>query len=690
MRARGPLALALALWSAGFAHDRATDWVMATALPPLALETSVEVVDRAGILLRAYTVADGRWRLAITPGAVDPAFIALLIGYEDKRFYDHPGVDIRALARATAQALWNGRVVSGGSTLTMQVARLLEDSGTGRITGKLRQIRLALALERRLSKDQILSLYLHLAPYGGNLEGLRAASLAYFGKEPHRLTPAQSALLVAIPQSPEARRPDRAANTAGAARRRVLAQAVADGLLGADQAQAALREPVPTARRPFAQLAPHLADRVRAASPGLGRHVLTLDARLQTRIESLAHEAIAGHGARLQVAIIVADHRSGEVLASVGSVAYRADLRQGFVDMTRALRSPGSTLKPLIYALAFDEGLAHPETLIEDRPTDFGGYAPQNFDRLFRGTIRAREALQLSLNIPAVALTEALGPAKLLAAMRRADMRAVVPGGQPGLAVALGGLGTSLEDMVQLYATLARGGVALPLHASGAGAEGQRVVSAVAAWQVGDILSGLAPPPGAPANRLAYKTGTSYGHRDAWALGFDGRHVIGVWMGRADGTPVPGAFGGELAAPVLFQAFNRLKPGLDPRPPAPAATLLLANADLPQPLQRFRSRAAAFEVADAPAVAFPPDGAEVELLGNALLVRVRGGTAPFTWLADGVPISVAFRARETMLALPGPGFVTLSVIDAQGRTARASVRASGGTAIPQSTGFPAP
>ncbi|MDZ4067819.1 MAG: penicillin-binding transpeptidase domain-containing protein, partial [Tabrizicola sp.] len=450
-----------------------------------------------------------------------------------------------------------------------------------------------------------------------------------------------------------------------------------EGVIEADEAEAALRERVPGVRKAFPALAPHLADRARAANP-LARHLdLTIDRSLQRKLETLAADAVEGRGAELQVAIVVADHVSGEILASVGSAGFQADARQGFVDMTRALRSPGSTLKPLVYALAFDEGLAHPETMLEDRPTRFGTYAPQNFDRLYRGTIRAREALQSSLNIPVVALTEALGPAKLISGMQKAGMRPVFPGDQPGLAIALGGVGVTLEDMVGLYAALARGGVARPMSYMkvGPGAEGQRVVSAVAAWQVGDILAGLAPPPGSPSNRLAYKTGTSYGHRDAWAIGFDGGHVIGVWMGRADGTPVPGAFGADVAAPVLFQAFNRLKRDLDPQPPAPAATLLVSNAELPVPLQRFRSRSAAFEAAaDAPAVAFPPDGAEVELLAAGLKVRVQGGTAPFTWLADGVPLAVALRDRETMLTLPGTGFVTLSVIDAKGRSARASVR----------------
>ncbi|MCE2737436.1 MAG: penicillin-binding protein 1C [Rhodobacter sp.] len=674
MGARWLLALAACLWLAALARDAADRWVAATVLPPLLPETSVEVLDRNGVLLRAFQVEDGRWRLAVDQGSVDPAYLAMLVAYEDRRFHVHSGVDLRALLRAAVQAAWNGRVVSGGSTLTMQVARLLENGGTGQVSGKLRQMRVALALERRLSKQQILGLYLNLAPFGGNLEGVRSATLAYFGKEPRRLTPAEAALLVAIPQSPGGRRPDRHPDRAEAARSRVLHRAVGAGLIDADQAAAARTEAVPDRRRPVPALAPHLADRMRAADPGLRRHHLTLDARLQAKIETLAVEAVAARPEALQVAIVIADHRSGEVLASVGSAAYTGDARQGFVDMTSALRSPGSTLKPLIYALAFDEGLAHPETLLEDRATDFGGYAPQNFDRTFHGTIRAREALQLSLNIPVVALTDAMGPARLLAGLRRAGVNPAIPGNQPGLAVALGGVGVTLNDMVQLYAALARGGVTLPLRVTGTGTEGGRLVSATAAWQVADILSGLPPPPGAPENRLAYKTGTSYGHRDAWAIGFDGRHVIGVWMGRADGSPVPGAFGGELAAPVLFHAFNRLKPQLDPLPPPPPATLLVSNAQLPAPLQRFRPRTAAFQAADAPSVAFPPDGAQVELVDGALLVRVGGGKAPFTWLADGRPVAVATRARDTLLDLPGAGFVTLSVIDATGQSARTQVR----------------
>ena len=322
MRGAAVFALAAGLFLAGLGRDLADQWIRATDLPSLSLQTSVEVVDRRGALLRVYTVADGRWRLGLRLTDVDPAFVTALLAYEDQRFYSHPGLDARAMLRAVAQAVWQGHVSSGGSTITMQVARLLEDSGTGHWAGKLRQIRLALALERRLSKAEILTLYLQLAPYGGNLEGLRAATLAYFGKEPLRLTPAQIALLVAIPQSPEARRPDRAVAAATDARDRVLLRAQRDGLIDADQLRAARSEVVPATRRGFPALAPHMADRVLAEISGQTRYQLTLDKTLQIKLEQLAREVVAAQGARLQVALVVADHASGEILASVGSAAY--------------------------------------------------------------------------------------------------------------------------------------------------------------------------------------------------------------------------------------------------------------------------------------------------------------------------------------------------------------------------------
>ncbi|RVT82031.1 penicillin-binding protein 1C [Rhodobacteraceae bacterium CCMM004] len=675
MRAhRAILGAAAALALTAAARDAADDWIDATPLPPLAAETSAEMVDRDGTLLRAWPVADGLWRLRVTPEAVDPGYRAMLIAYEDKRFWRHPGIDPLAVARAGWQAVKAGRRVSGASTLTMQVARLLEDGPTGSWRGKLRQVRVALALERRLSKTAILELYLQHAPFGGNLEGAAAAAWAWFGKPARRLTPAEAALLVALPQSPTARRPDRDPVTARAARDRVLARAVAAGVLDAAEARAAARSPVPTARHDFPALAPHLGDRLRRADPAAGRHATTLDAGVQGRMEALAVRALQGHDRHLSVALIAADHRTGAILAQVGSAHYAADDRAGFVDMTRALRSPGSTLKPLIYGLAFDSGLAHPETTILDRPTAFGAYAPQNFDGGFRGPVRLRAALQTSLNVPAVKLTEALGPATLMAALRRSGARPVLPGGRPGLAVALGGVGVTLHDLVQSYAALARGGTAVALTATPAPpAEGARVLSPEAAWHVGDILAGVAPPPGAPRNGLAYKTGTSYGHRDAWAVGWDGRHVVGVWLGRPDGTPVPGAFGADLAAPLLFDAFARIVPQTAPLPPAPPGTLTVQAADLPQPLRRFGGDPADGEV-PRPDIAFPPDGARLHLGGAPLVAKVRDGRPPFTWLVNGRPAVVATGDREVPLPDPGAGYATLSVVDAAGRAARATVR----------------
>lgn len=678
MRASWVFVLAVMLALFGYGRDSFDDWIAATRLPVLTVQTGTEVRGKNAELLRAYTVAGGRWRLDVALSDVDPDFINGLIAFEDSRFNTHAGVDLLALVRAGGQALWNGRVVSGASTLTMQVARLLEGSGTGKVAGKGRQIRLALALERQLSKAEILRLYLNIAPYGGNLEGIRAASLTYFGKEPRRMTPAEIALLIALPQSPEARRPDRAPDVAARARARVLARLARDGLISAAEAEAALREAPPRARRPFPALAAHLSDSMRAQQSGAQRIDLTIDATLQRSLETLAAEAVASIGAQVQTAILVADHQSGEILASVGSSAYRADARAGFIDMTQALRSPGSTLKPLIYGLAFDEGLGHPETLIDDRPTDFNGYRPQNFDKHFRGMVRMRSALQQSLNIPVVALTEALRPEKLLSALTRAGTKYQLPTGQAGLAIALGGIGLSLQDLVQLYGGIARGGIALPLtaHSKGnAGGTGLRILSRANAWQVGDILAGLPPPAGAPANRLAYKTGTSYGNRDAWAIGYDGAHVIGVWIGRPDGTPMPGALGADLAAPVLFASFARLKPVLIPQPPAPPETLLVAGNDLPLPLRQFRGRNAAFDAKlDAPKLVFPPDGSEVELLNQSVLLKIEGGTAPYTILANNVPLHVGVPAREMTITSLTAGFVTFSVIDSQGRSSRSHIR----------------
>jgi penicillin-binding protein 1C len=651
---------------------------------PADIGVSATVVDRNGLLLRPFTIADGRWRLPATVADVDPIYFEMLFAYEDRHFYRHAGVDWWALVRAAGQYIGEGGIVSGGSTLTMQVARLIDGTDTRTIGGKLRQIVFARKIEAQRTKTEILDLYLTLAPFGGNLEGIRAASLAYFGKEPTRLTPAEAALLVALPQSPEARRPDRDPAAAEAARDRVLDRVAAAGVISIEEADAAKTEPVPTARRDFPILAAHVAEAAVLARPDRSVHQLTIDRGRQIAFERLAADRAAAFGAEVSVAMLLVDYRTREILVSVGSAGLLDEEREGFIDMTAAIRSPGSTLKPFIYGLAFELGLALPESLIEDRPTAFGDYAPVNFDGFYRGTVTIREALEQSLNVPAVIVLNEVGPALLVSRLGRAGVELELPDlTQPGLAIALGGVGISLRDLVAAYAAVANGGRPVALR-DGVGDESPYaaqlpVLDPVAAWYVADILAGVPPPSTASLGRIAYKTGTSYGYRDAWALGFDGRYVIGVWVGRPDGAPIAGLTGIGAAAPILFESFDRIGSRVQPLPPAPAGVVLAPTAELPEPLRRFRQQDRTVAETDpAPEIFYPMDGVRVDLgirAGAAmpLIIKVRDGSPPFTFLANGLPIGRSDFAREEMWVPDGPGFVTLSVIDSDGRSDRVTV-----------------
>src|SRR5580765_8157322 len=391
------------------------------------LEYSHVVLDREGRLLRAYATREGRWRLPVKVKDVDPRFLRLLFVYEDKRFYEHGGVDPLSMVRAAYQFVTSGHVVSGGSTITMQLARLLEPREHRTLGAKLRQIVRALEIEHALGKDDILALYLTLAPYGGNLEGVRAASLAYFGKEPRKLSLAEAALLVALPQSPELRRPDRFPAAARAARDRVLDRAALAGLMPRDEIARAKTQPVPHERKPLPALAPHSADQVVLLEPDRREHRLTLDLFLQKNLQELAHERAQALGPDISVAILAVDNVTGEVRARVASADYFDLRRAGQVDMTQALRSPGSTLKPFIYGLGFEDGVIHPDTLIDDRPSRYGGYVPENFDLTFQGVVTVRRALQLSLNVPAVAVLNKLGVSRLGARLSQAGAVLILP-----------------------------------------------------------------------------------------------------------------------------------------------------------------------------------------------------------------------------------------------------------------------
>ena len=650
------------------------------------LEVSTLVLDRNGKLLRAYLTSEGRWRLPATRDQVDPRYLDALLTYEDKRFYHHRGVDPLAMTRAAFQLVTHGRIVSGGSTLTMQVARLLEPRQERSLDAKLRQAVRALQREQALSKDEILSLYLALAPYGGNLEGIRAASLAYFSKEARRLTLGEAALLIALPQSPEFRRPDRFPAAAKPARDRVLDRIASHGLFSNAEIERAKKEPVPGARKPMPLLAPHAADQAASASPTQRVLRLTIDGGLQRTLETLAYDrAVALGPPSISVAIVVVDNATGEVLARVASPDYFDERRAGQVDLTEAVRSPGSALKPFIYGLGFEDGLIHPETLIEDRPIRYGGYHPENFDLTFQGTVTVRRALQQSLNVPAVAVLQEVGPSRLIARLAQAGVPLVLPKREvaPGLALGLGGVGVRLTDLTMLYAGLARQGTVAPLveRFGSPPSPPKRLIEPVAAWYVASVLIGTPPPENAAGGRIAFKTGTSYGYRDAWAVGFNGKRTIGVWAGRPDGAPVPGLAGRVTAAPILFDAFARLGQQFEPLPPAPKGVLIASTAKLPPPLQRFASREAAGE-AMAPKVhiVFPPDGASLELSAakgaapDPIAIKITGGTPPLNVLLNGIPIAAKRSARTLFFEPDGPGFVRLTVTDATGAVDSVSVR----------------
>ncbi len=668
-------------------------WIRyAASLAPLDLAASREgstlVVDRDGRLLRPFTMPDGRWRLPATTHDVDPRYVTMLVAYEDARFYVHHGVDGRALLRAAGQWLVRGHIVSGGSTLSMQVARLIEPRAERTLEAKFRQIARAREIERAVGKPGVLDRYLTMAPFGGNLEGVRAAALAYFGKEPLKLTIAEAALLVALPQSPEARRPDRFPALARASRDRVLDRAAARGVISAEEAEQAKADPVPETRRAFPALAAHAAQEAVAADPKANVIRLSIDARLQAKLEALAKESVARLGPRLSAAIVVVDNHRGEIRARVGAADRDDASRGGAIDMSRTPRSPGSALKPFIYALAFEEGLAHPETVLFDRPARYGAYAPEDFDLGYQGTVTARKALQMSLNLPAIEVLADVGAATFLARLHGAGADIALPKDTPiGLAIGLGGLGVSLTDLARLYAGFARGGEAPALVERLDGAAPiigpRRVTDPVAAWYVADSLRGAPPPANSRSGRIAFKTGTSYGFRDALAVGFDRETTIAVWVGRPDNGPTPGLIGRQVAAPILFDAFARLGRDVEVVRPPRGVLSARVTADLPPPLRHLRKDApktmAATETA-ALKIAFPPDGARVDLgitdgaRDARLALKALGGVPPFAWFVNGAPVGEAELRRTSAWKPDGAGFARVTVVDSRGASDAVTVR----------------
>ena len=528
---------------------------------------STVVLARDGTPLRAFADSDGVWRYPTTAKQVSPLYLQALLTYEDRWFYRHPGVNPYALLRGAFGALRHGRVISGGSTLTMQVARVISPI-PHTFAGKLVQIFRALQLEAHLSKAQILDLYLNHAPFGGPIEGVEAASWAYLGKPASRLSHAEAALLAVLPQSPSLLRPDRHPDAARRARDKVLTRMRDEGLWSSAQLHDAEIEPV-VARSLRAPLdAALLAERLHQQQPQARRIVTTINANLQRAVEDRVSDYLSRLPPRTSAAVLVVDNATLEARVYVGTAAFADPLRLGHVDMVRAPRSPGSTLKPFLYGLALDDGLITSQSLLVDAPQDFGGYKPSNFDDSFNGPVSVAEALQRSLNVPAVDVLDHVGPNRFVARLANGGVDLGLPSGaQPNLSIILGGASTRLENLVGAYTAFANGGVAgAPRYLAEQPQQTRRLLSPGAAWIIRNILStNPAGVEGAPLegtvsrhDAVAWKTGTSYGYRDAWAIGVTDAWTVGVWIGRPDGTPSPGQYGAVTSLPLMFAVADML------------------------------------------------------------------------------------------------------------------------------------
>ncbi|MDM9284089.1 MULTISPECIES: peptidoglycan glycosyltransferase PbpC [Providencia] len=531
-------------------------------LPIKQIEMARTVVAADGTPLWRFADKEGIWRFPVTLEEVSPDFIEALLTYEDRHFYRHPGVNPFSLVRAAGQFVSSGRIVSGGSTISMQVARLI-DPHERTLGGKLKQLWRTAQLEYHYSKDEILEMYLNRAPYGGTIEGIGAASWVYLNKSPAKLTASEAALFAVLPQAPSRLRPDRYPQRAQAARDKVLDRLEEYQVWSSEKVADIKQEQIWLAPRKNPHSAPLLARRV---TKDTQQSIIetTIDASLQRQLEDMAMNWKNQLPKQTSLGILVVDHTDMAVKAYIGSIDFQDDSRFGHVDMISAWRSPGSTLKPFLYALAMDDGLIHAESLLQDVPRRFNDYRPGNFDSGFNGPVSVSDALVRSLNLPVVQLLDVYGSKRFTAQLRNVGTELRFPlGSEPNLSLILGGTATRMEDLVSAYSAFARKGNVSPLRFKPADEIRDRVLmSPGAAWIVRRIMGGEARPvPEANLSgqlNLAWKTGTSYGYRDAWAIGVNPRYTIGVWVGRPDATPVAGQLGFATAIPIMNQINGML------------------------------------------------------------------------------------------------------------------------------------
>ncbi|HYP78657.1 MAG TPA: penicillin-binding protein 1C, partial [Steroidobacteraceae bacterium] len=552
---------------------------------------SSAVFARDGELLRMTLSADGQYRLWTPLRQIAPEYLAAVQLYEDRHFTWHPGVDATALIRAAWLSARGHR--QGGSTLTMQLARMLYTLNTRSAPGKLRQMAAAVWLELRYSKHEILETYANVVPFGGNVQGVGAASLIYFRKPAATLTFDEALTLAVIPQAPQARgRAGRESPSLAAARRQLLAawEVRHDVAPASHVAASEAIVLAGTASLPFE--APHLADLLLAQHAAGARIQSTIDLSLQRLVERVLSQYIAGVrelGINNAAALLV-DARTMTARALVGSADFHDATIAGQVNGVTAKRSPGSALKPFIYALAMDQGLIHTQTVLKDAPASFGVYSPENFDGKFVGPVTAHDALIASRNVPAVSLAARLAQPGLYQFLRSAGVSRMAGERHYGLALALGGSEVTMEELAGLYGMLANGGVYVPVRYLDRSARGTQLLSAEAAFMVRSMLADAPRPDGIAGNQsVAWKTGTSWGFRDAWAAGVFGSQILVVWVGNFDGSSNPAFVGAQAAAPLFFRIADAVRqsrpPEMDrlllPPPGVLKVEVCAASGDLP-------------------------------------------------------------------------------------------------------------
>lgn len=529
---------------------------------------STVVYDRDGKILNTFLSKDEKWRMRCSIEQVDTLLLRTFIAKEDKYFYYHPGINPAAMLRAAYNNLTTGRRTSGASTITMQVVRLLEPRPRT-IFSKLLESFRAFQLELHYSKNEILGYYLSLTPYGSNIEGVTAASLLYFGKAPALLSPAEAVTLTIIPNRPSSLRPGEGNKKLLTERNRWLLQLYQEGIIRKNDYLEAIQEPIEMKRTALQQRAPHLSRRL--IRNGAGDAIYTT---IKSEIQEKAQQLCYNHLRRLSNigihngSILIIDNNTLEVVAYVGSQDYTDYFHSGQVDGITAIRSPGSTLKPLVYAMAFDAGVITPKTKLADVPVHYDGYSPENFDRKFHGQVSAEDALSSSLNIPAVVLLEKITVPVFR--QRLLDAGCYSLRQQPGLGLStiLGGCGNTLEELTTLYTCFAREGSYMPIrytHGKIPATVRKKIISPTASYLLSSILTRRDRPDlpnlfesSLHVPRIAWKTGTSYGRRDAWAIGYNKRYTVGVWIGNFDGKGIPELTGADMATPLLFQVFNSI------------------------------------------------------------------------------------------------------------------------------------